>query len=82
MEEDEHQKNGILANVCEKITEMFSLIQVNSKNNFQQFAFSQIDSQLNKFHLLDEKIDFLLTTQHQFNIVLNTLDESVHLQLI
>lgn len=77
---DEDENKGFLSNIFERITGAFSLIQLkqNNNDNIEYFKFTQIESKLQKIHSPAQQINFLISTQHEFNIVLSTLKESVY----
>jgi hypothetical protein len=80
MEEDEEEENkGFLARLFEKITGVFSLIQLKpvTYDNVENFSFSQIQTKLEKILSIPQQINFLITTLHEFDIVLNSVKESV-----
>ncbi len=77
-EEDEVNK-GFLGNIFEKITGFFSLIQLKDRKHksIQDFSFASIQSNMNKILQPPQKINFLITTLHEFNVVVKSIRESV-----
>lgn len=78
MEEEEEDK-GFLTNLFERITGMFSLIQIKSVDyqDIEAFSFSQIQSKLEKMLSVSQKLNFLVTTLHEFEIISKSIRESV-----
>lgn len=80
---DEEEHKGLFSNLFEKITGVFSLIQLksNGKDNLNKFSFTQIETKLEKILSPTEKINFLITSLHEFNVVINSIKESVIINL-
>ena len=79
IEEEEEENKGFISSLFEKITGMFSLVQlkVHEIDNVENFSFTQIETKLQKMLTPTQQINFLITTVHEFEVVLNTLEESV-----
>lgn len=77
--EEEEENTGIIGNIFEKITGFFSLIQLKdtSHKSIQNFSFNKIQTNLNKIVTTSQKKNFLITTLHEFDIVIKSLKESV-----
>lgn len=78
--EDEEINKGFLGNIFEKITGFFSLIQLKDKNHksIKNFSFATIQSNMNNILQPPQKVNFLITTLHEFNIVIKSIRESVN----
>jgi hypothetical protein len=77
--DEEEVNQGFLGNMFQKITGYFSLIQLKDKKHkkIKDFSFASIQSNMNKILQPPQKINFLITTLHEFNIVIKSIRESV-----